>query len=68
MVRYLLSRFAFITCFLLWNLTYYEPNISLVTQHAVVLYPVIKNYTAYRDKAYQAYYQTLQVSNRIETL
>lgn len=46
---------------LLWNLTYYEPNISLVTQHAVVLCPVIKNYTAYRDKAYQAYYQTLQV-------
>jgi len=32
-------------------------NILLVTQHAVVLCPVIKNYTAYRDKSYQTCYQ-----------
>jgi len=68
-VRYLLSRFILVTCFLVRNLTYYEPNISLVTQYAVELCPVIINYTAYRDEAYQVTRRSkFFFSSRIETL
>lgn len=49
-VRYLLSRFTLVTCFLVENLTYYELNISLVTQYVelcalllkIILYIVTK--------------------------
>lgn len=50
-VRYLLSCFALVTCFLVWNLTYYEPNILLVMQHTIVPRPVIKNYIAIVTKS-----------------